>query len=468
MKLALKISIIISGLIATILIALTAIISLTINSSFLAETKRQSAEVVMAHAERLGEVMGGIKAQLAFHAVKKQLREGDEATVEAAIREIGGMVPAYVNIAFFAWSDGRYYTSKGATGSIADRSYFQKAMKGQDYVVGEAIISKDTSLPTSNIVYAVRDAKGAPRGVVAYQLDLGKFSTFISTIKIGESGYAWIADDAGLVIAHPRADMTMQFNIRQSDAKGYSGLAALGERLGRESAGIGEYADDANVKELCLFNSIPNTPNWMLLLSVPEVELRLVALKVVNIMIVALIVSLVVSVAVTFVISGSIVKPIKLVVQGIYLIAKGDLALSGFDYAASRKVVARSDELGEAGRSLDTLLTAMNKVVGDIRSASGEVSSGAEQLSGTSQVLSQGANEQAASIEELSASVEELASTIKQNADNTAQADALSRRVAQNAEESGRAVGETVESMKEIASKIGIIEEIARQTNLLA
>jgi methyl-accepting chemotaxis protein len=40
--------------------------------------------------------------------------------------------------------------------------------------------------------------------------------------------------------------------------------------------------------------------------------------------------------------------------------------------------------------------------------------------------------------------------------------------VAQNAEESGKAVGQTVVSMKEIAGKIGIIEEIASQTNLLA
>ena len=64
--------------------------------------------------------------------------------------------------------------------------------------------------------------------------------------------------------------------------------------------------------------------------------------------------------------------------------------------------------------------------------------------------------------------MEELASTIRQNADNTAQADALARRVALNADESGRAVSQTTASMKEIASRISIIEEIARQTNLLA
>jgi methyl-accepting chemotaxis protein len=44
----------------------------------------------------------------------------------------------------------------------------------------------------------------------------------------------------------------------------------------------------------------------------------------------------------------------------------------------------------------------------------------------------------------------------------------MAKEGAKNAEESGKSVTETVEAMKAIAERIGIIEEIAYQTNLLA
>ena len=59
-------------------------------------------------------------------------------------------------------------------------------------------------------------------------------------------------------------------------------------------------------------------------------------------------------------------------------------------------------------------------------------------------------------------------SNIKQNADNAQQTNKIAMKSAKDAQESGKSVLEAVNAMKEIASKISIIEEIARQTNLLA
>jgi methyl-accepting chemotaxis protein len=61
-----------------------------------------------------------------------------------------------------------------------------------------------------------------------------------------------------------------------------------------------------------------------------------------------------------------------------------------------------------------------------------------------------------------------MATSIQQNADNTRQMEQMALQGSRDAEESGRAVGETVEAMNSIARKISIIEEIAYQTNLLA
>jgi methyl-accepting chemotaxis protein len=64
--------------------------------------------------------------------------------------------------------------------------------------------------------------------------------------------------------------------------------------------------------------------------------------------------------------------------------------------------------------------------------------------------------------------MEEMAANIKQNADNAAQTEKIARQSAKDAEMSGNAVNRAVEAMQTIAVKIGIVQEIARQTDLLA
>jgi methyl-accepting chemotaxis protein len=64
--------------------------------------------------------------------------------------------------------------------------------------------------------------------------------------------------------------------------------------------------------------------------------------------------------------------------------------------------------------------------------------------------------------------MEEMAANIKQNADNAAQTEKIARQSAKDAEASGEAVRRAVEAMRTIADKIGIVQEIARQTDLLA
>ncbi|MFA6504891.1 MAG: methyl-accepting chemotaxis protein [Treponemataceae bacterium] len=110
----------------------------------------------------------------------------------------------------------------------------------------------------------------------------------------------------------------------------------------------------------------------------------------------------------------------------------------------------------------------LTEVVTGVLSSVRNVASGSEQISAAAQVLSQGATEQASATEEVSASMEEMNSSIKQNTDNARQTESISRKASQDAQIGGASVTETVTAMKEIASRISIIEEIARQTNLLA
>jgi methyl-accepting chemotaxis protein len=119
-------------------------------------------------------------------------------------------------------------------------------------------------------------------------------------------------------------------------------------------------------------------------------------------------------------------------------------------------------------RALASMVDELTRTVSDIRSIADEVSAAAQAISTASVQVSKGASSQAASAEEASSSMEQMVSNIKQNADNAQTTDKIANKSAKDAQESGKSVLEAVAAMKEIASKISIIEEIARQTNLLA
>ncbi len=141
--------------------------------------------------------------------------------------------------------------------------------------------------------------------------------------------------------------------------------------------------------------------------------------------------------------------------------------LSEGDLTAELSVVQR-DEVGVLADSLRTMRDRLREIMREVRAAAVGVSGGSRQISTTAQMLSQGATEQAASAEEVSASVEELAATVKQNADSSLATESIATGSASEADEGGKAVLEAVAAMNQIASKISIIDEIARQTNLLA
>ncbi|WP_200923828.1 methyl-accepting chemotaxis protein [Sphingomonas sp. Leaf16] len=139
-------------------------------------------------------------------------------------------------------------------------------------------------------------------------------------------------------------------------------------------------------------------------------------------------------------------------------IAQGDLTVD-------HTPLSDKDKLGH---SLVSMVERLRNVVGDASGAADNVAAGSQELSASSEQVSQGATEQAAAAEEASASMEQMAANIKQNADNAAQTEKIARQSSKDAEASGVAVDKAVGAMRTIAQKIGIVQEIARQTDLLA
>lgn len=131
------------------------------------------------------------------------------------------------------------------------------------------------------------------------------------------------------------------------------------------------------------------------------------------------------------------------------------------------EVKKRSDE-DRLMESMSMMISKLTNIVHNVQTAAQQVAVGSTEISSSSMKMSQGASEQAASVEQVSSSMEEMNSTVQQNADNAKATASIATQASSDAEEGGQAVSETVTAMKNISTKIQIIEEIARQTNMLA
>ncbi len=123
---------------------------------------------------------------------------------------------------------------------------------------------------------------------------------------------------------------------------------------------------------------------------------------------------------------------------------------------------------GQVKDSANATAENLTRVLAEVHDAADALTGAANQVSATAQSLSQAASEQAASVEQTSATMDTMSASISQNSDNARVTDGMATQTSKEAVDGGNAVNDTVAAMKQIASKIGIVDDIAYQTNLLA
>ena len=158
-------------------------------------------------------------------------------------------------------------------------------------------------------------------------------------------------------------------------------------------------------------------------------------------------------------IARGIIGPLEELKKVVENLAQGDFSV--------RIDIQREDEIGMVADSLREMHRRLVDVVQQVRSNADALGSASQEISATAQSISQSATEQASGVEQTTASIEELSSSVKQNADNAKVTNSMATTAAEEAANGGVAVKRTVEAMKEIADKIGLIEDIAYKTNLL-
>jgi signal transduction histidine kinase/HAMP domain-containing protein len=164
------------------------------------------ARILSASHQRLIDSTGYLLVALArIPEIRKRERDGCIALLSDLIREY----PPYSNLAVAGVNGEVFCHAREAEKltNIADRSYFQRAIRERDLSIGEYQIGRATGTAGLNVGYPVLDGRGGVAGVVFAAIDLAWFNQMASVAELPEGSTLTLYDRQGTVLArHPESD----------------------------------------------------------------------------------------------------------------------------------------------------------------------------------------------------------------------------------------------------------------------
>jgi methyl-accepting chemotaxis protein len=362
--------------------------------------------------------------------------------------------------------------------NVAERDYFKAAMSGKIFI-SKVAKSKNTGNAMFCIAAPIK-VYDQTSGVLFGVINVSSFSEkFIDPIKIGKSGYGYLFDQDGVVLAHPDETQIMDLNMNDLD---------FGKTMMAQKTGFINYVykEAANVACFQYMEEL----GWTIAITVPENEIFSAASSLgrINLMVSA---AVVVIVAFTiYLLTSSVVKPLNRVVAGLKDAAQGEGDLT------KRIEVAVKDEVGELAHWFNTFVEKIQSIISDVAQNAAGLNDSSKELADISEYLSNGAGQTsskaitvASASEEMSTSISTVASVMEETASNLAivasgaeEMTATINEIALNTEKGRKiaeeAVGRTSHASEQIdelgnaAQQIGkvveTITEISEQVNLLA
>lgn len=391
---------------------------------------------------------------------------------------------------------------------VMDRKYFTEAKAGRPFTTSP-LVNRDLG----NIAII----SSAPMGneVIFGTIDYAHFANIISQITVGKTGYGFIVDSTGTIIAHPNQQYVMDFTnyitLAEED-KSYEKQAEVIKKM--VSGGTGSTVAKLDGKTVMVsYAPIDSNEGWTLAVVYPQQEYlkNLFTSLIISFTVLLIIIAVVVLYSTRM--SKILADPVAKSTQRIHLLAQGDLStpvptatskdetgrlleslgetistvngyiseisdiLTGIaegDLTKESEQVYRGD-FAPIGEALKTITESLNDAFSEISTAAQQVEQGATQISSGAQELSQITMEQAATIQELSASLGEISAGIQDIARNAEEARQLTERSSENVKNGNQQMNEMLEAMSdidrssnEINKIIKVINDIAFQTNILA
>ena len=189
------------------------------------------------------------------------------------------------------------------------------------------------------------------------------------------------------------------------------------------------------------------------------------------------------TVLLTVMVERQISGPLKRVTSLLRDVAEGEGDLT------KRMPITSQDEIGQLSHWFNTFMDKLQRIISELAGVAEHVASASEEISSSATQQAESAETQRDQTTQVATAMRQMSSTVLQVSDNSNKAAEASRQAADTARRGGAIVDETLTKMREIAESvrgtakkmeelgkssdqigriIGVIDDIADQTNLLA
>lgn len=358
--------------------------------------------------------------------------------------------------------------TNNASSKVFDRDYFKASCLGQNFVTTPMLAKSDQTW-IMICSTPIKDTYGNVFEVLFVVMKGNLLSDIIMEVS-SEEEETWIVDENGSYIGAREfgrvTNAENPYKRAQSD-KEYAGLLPLYTAALSGDRDAVVYTDVAGDRYFCGFTPIEGR-KWFLFSekSYKQLSDKLVALSFSILLIAG--VMLVIACVVALLVGNSIGKKMYIVERILRRMSEGNYVESEDERSEIDQVLGRRDEIGRMAIALEDMQSTTVNLIETISNSVNQINDGNSQITASSQSISTGASQQAASSEQMSSQVQAIGSSISKTAENTHGAVKISETVVENANTGAAAVQETYDMMKEITTKVKVIDSVASQTNRLA
>jgi methyl-accepting chemotaxis protein len=226
--------------------------------------------------------------------------------------------------------------------NISDRSYFKEGLEGKESW-SDVLASKATGNPITVYALPVME-NGNVTGIVASIVSFNEVSKVAFETRVGETGYAYMIDNQGVLISHIDTSKVLKENLMdtQSDE-----LKEMVVKMVAGESGLGTYTYEG-ITKLNLYRPFKG---WSVSVNIPESEYLAATLALRNILLSVAFGFIVVAVIGGTILSSKLVKPIADAKDAMEVVATGDLEVA--------LNVNRQDEIGDLSRSFNSMILEM-------------------------------------------------------------------------------------------------------------
>ena len=171
-------------------------------------------EIVSGRSDEINKWIEVYKNDLKVYSDADIVKTGDPEQVIDWLHNHQELRNPDYDYMFFCDAEGTSYRDTGLVGgkgALVERDYYQAMMvKGKDIFVGNVVLSKTSGQYVMPIARAAKDAQGRTFGFFVGMLGINQIKTEVEQFQIGETGYFFLTDINGQIVAHRNPDYLLK------------------------------------------------------------------------------------------------------------------------------------------------------------------------------------------------------------------------------------------------------------------